>query len=762
MVKEELMLEVELIGTGGQGSVIAADLLTDAAVKAGCYAQTFSIYGAARRGGRVESSVRISEEPILLHSRVYEPDFLVMVDEAEFAQPTDGRFSGTHIKKGSTVLINTSKPKSAFSSLKDCNVFTLDAYKIAVAKGLALPSGQTIINTTLLGAIVGLIPTVGIDHLIETLRDSKIPAKDKNIEAAQEAYQRISQPVEAPVEERVTVVEIEKAAEQRFPQYRNRLSPCEASCPAGEIIERTISFIQDGHFEEALESIKAENPFPGICGRVCFHPCEVSCNRIQYDEGIATNALERAAFDYADASLVRKPEKRPSTGKRVAVTGSGPAGLTCAYYLALLGHSVTVFEAQPVAGGVPRFGIPEYRLPKKIVEQEIKEIADLGVDIKVNAKVGKDIAFDTMTKEYDACFIAAGAHRSMELGIPGEDSSGVLSGLDFLKRASFGEKVDVGTRVAVIGGGNTAVDSARTAKRLGASEVAIVYRRSAEEMPAYEEEVAAAEKEGIKIHYLAMPVQIHSGGSRVSRLECIKARLGGKDESGRRRPEPIEGSNFMIDIDTVITALGEALELPFTDGTLKMSGPVIEVDELGRTSLAGVYAGGDVTSVSRSVAEAIGSGKRAALGIELFLTSGDEKAAISFRKGDSGAISMSRYLNSDYTGDTGDSNGVVSYEDLNVAYFTEEPRIVTAELPAETRIRGFAETKLGFTREDAIAEAKRCFHCGHCTMCELCYILCPDIAISLDSDSCSFIVNTDFCKACGICIRECPRDAISR
>jgi len=673
-----------------------------------------------------------------------------VADESELA--------ATSIKKGSTILINTIKPKGTFSSLEDCNVITIDAYQIAAEKGLALPSGQTIINTTLLGAIVGLIPFVEIDHLIETIGDSKVPAKEKNSEAAREAYQRVKQAIEAPVAKRAAVAEVTPVATERFPQYRDMLSPCEASCPAGEVIERTAHFIEDGHFEDALESIRAENPFPGICGRVCFHPCEAGCNRIQYDEGIATNALERAAFDYADASLVRKPEKRPPTGKKVAVIGSGPAGLTCAYYLALLGHSVTVFEARPVAGGVPRFGIPEYRLPKKIVDQEIKEIADLGVDIKVNTEVGKDIAFDSITKLYDASFIAAGAHRSMKLNIPGENSSGVISGLELLKKVTFGEKVDLGKKVAVIGGGNTAVDSARTAKRLGASEVTIVYRRSAKEMPAYEEEVEAAKKEGIKILYLAMPVQIHSDGKRVVKLECVKAKLGKKDDSGRRSPVPIKDSNFMIDADCVVAALGESLELPFLDSTIKMSGPVIEVDELGKTSLAGTYAGGDATSLSRSVVEAIASGKRAALGIALFLTNGDEKVAISLRKGDNGAISMSRYLAGDYTGD---GKGVASYEDLNVAHFTREPGMVTAEIPAETRIRDFAETKLGLTKEDATAEAKRCFHCGHCTLCEICYISCADVAISLNSDGDSFIVNKDYCKACGLCIHECPRDAIS-
>ncbi|MFC1954689.1 NAD(P)-binding protein [Chloroflexota bacterium] len=596
-----------------------------------------------------------------------------------------------------------------------------------------------------------------MDQLIESFKASAIPAVEKNIEATQEAYGSIQGSDEAPSQEQAEIVEV-PVATVKIPEYRPKLGPCEADCPAGEKIKNTIHFIRYGHFEDALESIKAENPFPGICGRVCFHPCETNCNRVKYDEGIATNALERAAFTHADRSKMKKVEKKPTSGKKAAVIGSGPAGMTCAYYLALLGHSVTVFEAQPVAGGVPRFGIPEYRLPKKVVDQEISDITDLGVDIKLNTKVGKDVTFEAINKEYDATFIGAGAHRSMELGIPGEDSKGVLSGLEFLKRVTLGEKVTVGSKVAVIGGGNTAVDSARTAKRLGAGEVIIVYRRTAEEMPAFQDEVIAAEKEGIAITYLAIPVKVRNGENGASKLECVKAELGEPDDSGRRRPMPIEGSNFMIEVDTIITALGETLELPFPDGTVKLSGSVIKVDNLGRTSINGVYAGGDVASLTRSVVEAIASGKRAAMGIDFYLTGRNVRTAKSFREGPKNTLSMGRYL----TGNTtSDSNEVVSYENLNLAYFTEEPRYVMPELPAKTRTKDFSETNLGFSREGAIAEADRCFQCGTCTLCEVCFISCPDAAISLKSDGLSFTITEKGCRFCGICIYECPRNAIS-
>jgi len=748
------MIEIEFVGSGGQGSVVAAKLLGDAAVKAGYNSQSFAVYGAQRRGGEVESFIRIGEETILDHSKIYGAEYVIMMDEGLLK----GAQKKGKIVKGSTVLINTPKSPKAFPSLKDSTIITMDANRIALSNGVVLPSGMPIINTTMLGALWALLPSVEINQLIESFRDGGIPSVEKNIEATREAYRDIKGEGKVSTKEQIKVVKVKPAITEKIPEYRPKLAPCEADCPAGEKIKMTAHFIQYGHYEKALESIKAENPFPGICGRVCFHPCETNCNRIQFDEGIATNALERAAFTHADRSKMSKVEKRPPTGKKTAVIGSGPAGMTCAYYLALLGHSVTVFESQPVAGGIPRFGIPEYRLPKKGVDQEIAEISGLGVDIKLNTKVGTDITFETINKDYDATFIAAGAHRSMELGIPGEDSDVVHSGLNFLKQVTFGEKVKVGPKVAVIGGGNTAVDSARTAKRLGAKEVSIVYRRSAEEMPAYHDEVAAAEKEGITINYLVMPVKVHSEGKGISKLECIKAELGEKDDSGRRRPVPVEGSNFMVEVDTVITALGETLDLPFPNGTVKLSGSVIKVDDLARTSMKGVYAGGDVSSLTRSVVEAIASGKRAAVGIDLYVSGGNKKVVKSFQEGPNNSLSMSRYL----TGNTTrDSNEVVSYENLNLAYFTEEPRYVMPELPAKTRTKDFSETNLGFSKAGAMTEAERCFQCGTCSLCEVCFITCPDMVIDLDLDGPSFIDNKEYCKSCGICIYECPRNAIS-
>ena len=812
------MIEIEFIGTGGQGSVVAGKLLADAAAKAGLKSQAFAIYGASRRGGGVESFVRISEDEVLNHSKIYGADYTILMEPSllEGAQER-GKF-----KKGSTVLINTPDSLEAFPTLKDNKVITIDANHIANNRGVTLPNGMPIINTTMIGALWALLPSVTVDQLIESLKDGHIPAFEKNVDAVNDAYVIIKGTGKLASKEVKEVVAVKErpVGGERIPEYRPKLPPCEANCPAGEKIERTVLFVQYGRFEKALENIKVENPFPGICGRICFHPCETNCNRVQFDEGIATKALERAAFDYADSELVMKLEKKPSTGKKVAVIGSGPAGMTCAYYLTLLGHNVTVFEAQPVAGGMPRYGIPEYRLPGKVVDREIKEIVDLGVTIKVNTMVGKDITFDIVTKEHDACFIAAGAHRSMKLGIPGENSDGVLYGLDFLKRIKAGEKVNIGKKVAVIGGGNSAIDSARTAKRLGADEVTVVVSCPPEEMRAHalineerctgcklciepcpckaitldekkklavineslckgcgacaiacnrgavtrlsfttEEDVATVEEEGIKILYLAKPVKIHNEGKYVSGIECIKEKSGEKGKDGRRILEPIIDSNFTINVDTVIDASGEALELPFPDGTVNMAGPVIAVDNLGSTSVAGVYAGGDVTSLSRSVVEAVASGKRAALGIDIYLSNSPQNKAGQFRKGRTGSISMSRYLSDD---PKSEGNEVVAFNKLNTAYFTEAPRAKVKNAQVKARLKDFRETSLGFSKESAISEAERCFHCGTCTVCEVCYLMCPDMTISLSINGPSFIEDGyTYCKSCGICIRECPRNAIS-
>jgi len=746
------MLEIKFIGSGGQGVVFASKLLADALVKKAIHVQTFSSYGYARRGGTVESYVRISEEKIRIHSKIYLADLVIVMDESLVRQP-EVVFG---IKEGGSFLINTAKPSDNFSDLRKYRVITVEGERIALNHGLQFPDGKAILNTIILGASAALVPYLSIDQLIETIQESKIQAPDKNIEAIREAYDHVRMLMEG----KASRQSADKASQKRidrYPIYRMRTPPCEAHCPAGEPILEALSLIRDGRFKEAMACIREENPFPGVCGRVCYHPCETYCNRSQFDNALAINALERAAFDHGNGAILERPTKRRSTGKRVAVIGAGPAGMTCAYFLSLLGHRVTVFERESVLGGIPRICIPSYRLPRYIIEREISSILEVGVEVRVNTEVGKDIQFEEITEEHHACFIASGAHRPVRLNIPGERSSGVISGLDFLKKVALGDEVHLGKKVAVIGGGNTAVDAARTSKRMGAEEIYIIYRRSFDEMPAYREEVNAAMEEGIEILFQSVPVRIRDNGKEVKKLDLTKTKVVGKDTDGRHQYEPLKGTNFAIQTDTVITALGEATEFLFLPDSIQMNGPVILVDALGRTSLKGVYAGGDATSPTRSVVEAIASGKKASMGIDLYLSDKQEMMQ-KIRRTEDGAISARRYFAGDLPIRDG---GIVPFDDLNVKYYVQLPRSQTSELPVVKRVTNFDEVRLGFSQEPAMREAERCFHCGHCNLCENCYMFCPDVAVYFDTESALFSINRNLCKKCGICIEECPRGVIS-
>lgn len=747
------MIEIKFVGSGGQGAVVAARVLGVTVSKNGYQTQSFASYGYARRGGTVESYVRISEQEIQIHTKMYEPDYLVLMDEGFAKDPNV--VSG--LKKGGSILINSARSPEDYSSLGPFKILTVDANQIALDKDLRLTSGMPVINTSMVGAVLRMLSLGGTENLTEALEEAGIPHPERNSEAAKAAYERVILPGGATAAVPEEAEGASQEYEEPFPEYQSKMPPCEARCPAGEPIAESSWQIKNGEFERALEAIKAENPFPGICGRVCSHPCGPDCHRTGFDEGLAINALERAAFDYSDIKKVRNPDKKTETGKRVAVVGSGPAGMTCAYFLALLGHYVTVFEALPVLGGIPRVGIPAYRLPKGVVDREMNEIIDLGIEARTETVVGKDIPFGEILEKYDACFVATGTHRPVRLDIPGEDRDGVLYGLNFLKDIAFGREVDIGARVAVVGGGNTAVDAARTAKRLGAKEVTIIYRRSIEEMPAYRAEVAAAEEEGVRILYCAMPVRIDGNGSRVEKVECLKTRLVKEGDDGRLEPKPVEGSNVMVEADTVIVAVGESAEAAFLPGDIEMDKGLVRVDHLGRTSKAGVYAGGDLTTFSRSVVESVASGKRAALGMDSSLKEMDQRLVETLVKRESGAVAMRAYMAREYV--RPDSE-VLSFNDLNLSYFSKSARTREAELPVERRSSTFEEIHLGITREEAMSESERCFHCGRCNQCGNCYSFCPDVAVAFDAETFSFLVLREACKRCGICIEECPRSAI--
>ena len=541
------------------------------------------------------------------------------------------------------------------------------------------------------------------------------------------------------------------------PKYKNKIAPCRAACPAGEDVESVMVLAGEENYLDAWDKITEENPLPRVCGRVCFHPCEAACSRNELDEPVSINALERFAGDMAheagrgfDAPLQKRKE-------RVAVIGSGPAGLSCTYHLSRMGYAATLFEAQPQLGGVLRYGIPAYRLPKDVLEQEIERIISLGVEVKTGVRLGQDVMWEDM-QQYDAAFIATGAWKSQALNIPGEEARGVMSGLEFLKRVNSGETVDLGERVAVIGGGNTAMDAARTATRLGA-KTWVVYRRTKEEMPAWEEEVSEAEEENITTLFLSSPIKIVAENGKVAAIECIKNTLGSPGKDGRREPLPLSGSNFTLQVDTVISAIGEAPDLSFLPQDLQNNSWSLPVNDMGGTTVRGVFGGGDMTAQPRTVAFAIGSGKKAAMAIDAYLR-GDYAANIldAVRIGNKGALSMARYRNG--TPD-GEGQDVIQPSDMNLDYFKREERIQKEKLPLSGRISNFAEVNLGLSREDALQEAKRCFNCGVCNLCHNCLIYCPDLAVSARPDKLGYEINYDYCKGCCICVEECPRGAIS-
>jgi len=506
---------------------------------------------------------------------------------------------------------------------------------------------------------------------------------------------------------------------------------CQAVCPLHIDIRGYINLIKEGRFDEALALIKQTLPFPAIIGRICTRPCEVKCKRSEVEESVAINALKRAASDFGkyteDYSIAAEKKEK------VAVVGGGPAGIMAAYDLRKAGYKVTVFEALPKLGGMMAVGIPEFRLPWDILIRETDVIKKLGVEIKLNTRVGRDVKLPDLKKDYNAVFIAVGAHKGRSLGIENEKVSGVVDGTEFLYKVNMGEKVPVGDKVVIVGGGNVAIDCARTCVRLGFKDVNIVYRRSRTEMPAIAEEIAEAEYEGVKLTLLSGPNRVVAKGGKVTGFECIKMKLGEPDESGRRRPVPVAGSEFVIDTGLIIAAVGESPDLDFmtgemasaiTDGLVKADPVTLE------TGVKGVFAGGDAVTGAATVIQALAAGRKA-------------------------AVSIDRYLKGEPL-DTGREGEAVFESKLIVDTWgvAEEARSAIPALPVAQRRGNFREVELGLSKEEAIKEAKRCLSCD----CRICIDLlaCP----ALITDNGKVTVDDTQCPGCGVCALVCPHDAI--
>ncbi|MDP8205324.1 MAG: NAD(P)-binding protein [Candidatus Electryonea clarkiae] len=544
------------------------------------------------------------------------------------------------------------------------------------------------------------------------------------------------------------------------PRYLRGLSPCLAHCPVGNDVEGFVSTVREGDVESAARLLAAETPLPATCGRVCYHPCESGCNRVQLDGSVGIRAIERYLGDlpYFDSANIWS-QARPATGKNIAIAGSGPGGLASAWALSLLGHKVEIFERKPEPGGLLLYGIPAYRLPKDILSKEIGRIKDMGVRINCGVNVGEAKELSKLLESYDSVFVATGAAKSRDINIKGDNNKAVYSAIEYLSEATSGNIPETGRECIIIGGGNSAVDAARSAKRSGAN-VTIVYRRTRAEMPAYETEIDDALKEGIQLEELAIPLELIVENGSLTGMKCLKTKLGEPDDSGRRSPIPVPGSDFVIPASSMINALGEIIDKEELTKNSDFQNALSELNHWGSSNIQGLFAGGDFVGGDRTVAHAIGGGKRAAMAIDRFLLGKSANPLESYIVG-GGPASLAGYLKNGESDVLAEGIKTIQYKDLNPAYFPNVEREELAKVLDQKPDNSFREVESGYTPEEAKAEANRCFSCGRCTNCGLCQIFCPEgAAVHRDPQSKELMIFDSHCKGCGICVEECPRCAL--
>jgi 2-oxoacid:acceptor oxidoreductase gamma subunit (pyruvate/2-ketoisovalerate family) len=730
-----LPLEVRVHGRGGQGGVTCAKLIAALYTQMGLHVQTFGDYGSERSGAPVQAYTRVDRHAISNRNKVYRPDHLIVLDEGLLGPQV---LAGANL--GAVLLLNSAAGLETYADAYPAYRFSVvDATAIAREHGIG-SSSVVIINTTILGAYARLM---GVPlRVLEKSYASLGLAGD--FEAAHEAYDRVAMrepraglargavadptigavlpTVPSLSEHTVDIPATLKTGtwSNQAPRYREFPAPCNLACPVGNDIVGFIQALKNEGPDAAAAILLRTQALPSVCGRVCPAPCMSECNREAFDGAVNIRSLERWISDRSVLQLSRATAARP---RRFAVVGGGPAGLSAAYQLALRGHSVTIFEAGPALGGVLYNGIPAFRLPLDVLERDVARILVLGVQVECNRRLGRG-DLEQLDRDYDAVLVCVGFGAAYGLDVDGAQLDGVEQGLDFLDRVKQGG-VTVQGHVVVVGGGNTAIDCARSALRCGAASVKLVYRRGREEMPAIDEEIADAEQEGVRLVLHRQPVGF-TGNGAVSAVTVAEVEMGPPDSSGRRRPITTERTSAMA-CDKVLLALGQQTEMNILPASWQMrAGRAWQQEQPLQVWFAGDCATGDGT-----VTHAIGNGRRAALAALARLDGVPAPASPQF------------------------TNQAVAPAQIRFSHFEVAPPHKDRHLAPPARRDSFDESNLGLAGPE---EADRCFSCGHCTTCDTCLVYCPDGVIFRAADG--YRIDQDYCKGCGMCVAECPRSAM--
>lgn len=747
------MLEIRGHARGGQGMVTAFEILAKVFSRLDDFqVQAFPAFGVERTGAPIQAFLRIAKKEILNRSNIYHPHLIVVFDESLLDQINV--FEG--LQTGGAVLINTERPLDRFKGFAD-TIYTVPATAISLALGLGSKS-LPIVNAAMIGAILRIFEADLATG--QAIVRGNVPAKpDANAQSVAQAYEQVRgieernayllDQLHAPptiVQRRLADLKVDeipvpegldapfwdvpmsknKTGNWRLmtPSYVDRVPPCNANCPAGTDVRAFVQLAADKKYTEAYDLIAKHNPFPAICGRVCPNFCEQNCNRNELDGGLNIGAIERFVGDRA---LSQEVNRSPLLHQeQIAIIGAGPAGLTAGLRLREKGYQVTVFEALPKAGGMMRTGIPKFRLPDEILDQEIEIIQRKGVRIELNRRV----TIDELADKFDAVITAVGSHQSTQLGLPNENLA--TEGIDFLRRFKLeGQQggIKAGDHVAIIGGGNTAIDVARTALRLGAVPT-IYYRRTIREMPAIAQEVKEAQAEGVSFLFLTAPTALTKDYNNDQLiLTLTRMQLGKPDASGRRRPVPMIGSDWTLAVDHVVTAIGQRFD-NYVFGSQPVKPQQGWIEYQGKVP---VFCAGDM-AWGGTVTEAIGSGNKVAAEVAAYLQGQDYHPKETLPE-------------------------VVLPEDINYAYYLPLPRHHDKLHHPRDFEGDFTEVVKEMPEPDIAAEAARCLHCGDCFSCGNCFNFCPDAAIHVD-DHGRLRIDYDYCKGCGICIQECPCSAI--